>query len=141
MTPKHREAQARDLGQRAGKDVAVGSGAASIGLILGAMAAAIGGRVGQRLPYGITEIEEEDRTDSAVKPAAGINSEKLTLVSTTARRHATKSDNSKLTSQPRARKRKSQPREKSEAASKPMELKPTALEGASDNSTPGSSVG
>ena len=141
MTPEHREAQTRELGQRAAKNGGAGSGAASIGLILGAVAAAIGGRIGQRLPFGKTEIEEEDRTDLAVKPAASVNSEKLTLIPTTARRHATKSDNSKLSSQPRAKKRKSQPREKPEAASKSMELKPTALEGLSHSSPPASSVG
>src|SRR5438874_1844824 len=141
MMPENRETQARELGQRAAKNGAAGSGAASIGLILGAVAAAIGGKVGQRLPFGKTEVEEDDQTDSAAKATASINSEKLMLVSTTARRHATKRDNSKLSSEPRSKKRKSQLREKSAAASKSMELKPTALEGLSHGSPPPSSVG
>jgi hypothetical protein len=63
-TPEQREAQARELGQRAAKGGAAGTGAAAIGLILGAFAAAIGGKVGQRLPVGEADIEEEDRTES-----------------------------------------------------------------------------
>jgi hypothetical protein len=64
MTPEQREAQAREIGQRAAKGGAAGTGAAAIGLILGALAAAIGGKVGQRLPFAETKIEEENRTES-----------------------------------------------------------------------------
>jgi hypothetical protein len=64
MTPEQREAQARELGQRAAKGGAAGTGAAAIGLILGALAAAIGGKVGQRLPFSETEIEKEERTET-----------------------------------------------------------------------------
>jgi len=63
-TPEQREAQARDLGQRAAKGGAAGTGAAAVGLILGALAAAIGGKVGQRFPFAETEIQEEERTES-----------------------------------------------------------------------------
>jgi hypothetical protein len=63
-TPELREAQARELGQSAAKGGAARTGAAAVGLILGALAAAIGGRVGQRLPFGKADIEEEDRTES-----------------------------------------------------------------------------
>jgi hypothetical protein len=59
-TPEQREVQARELGQRATKGGAAGTGAAAVGLILGAVAAAIGGKVGQRLPFGHVEIEEEE---------------------------------------------------------------------------------
>jgi hypothetical protein len=62
MTPQQREAQARDLGQRAAKGGAAGTGAAAIALVPGALAAAIGGKVGQRLPFADTKIEEEERT-------------------------------------------------------------------------------
>jgi len=47
-TPEQRAAQAREVGQRAAKGGAAGTGAAAIGLILGAVAAALGGRAGQR---------------------------------------------------------------------------------------------
>src|SRR5437763_5645625 len=72
MTPEQRDAQARELGQRAAKGGAAGSGAAAIGLILGALAAAIGGKIGQRLPFAETEIEEHDGEDAVTKnwPAA-----------------------------------------------------------------------
>jgi len=63
-TPEQREAQARELGQRAAKGGAAGTGAAAIGLILGAIAAAIGGRVGQRFPFAETRVEEDDRTEA-----------------------------------------------------------------------------
>ncbi len=64
-SPEQREAQARELGQRAAKGGAAGTGAAAIGLILGALAAAIGGKIGQRMPFAETEIKEKDRTQSA----------------------------------------------------------------------------
>ena len=47
-TPEQKAAQAREVGQRAAKGGAAGTGAAAIGLILGAVAAALGGRAGQR---------------------------------------------------------------------------------------------
>jgi hypothetical protein len=46
--PRVREAQARDAGQKAAKGGAVGTGAAAFGMILGAIAAALGGKAGQR---------------------------------------------------------------------------------------------
>jgi hypothetical protein len=55
--------QTRELGQRAAKGGAAGTGAAAIGLMLGALAAAIGGKVGQRLPVGAADIEEQDREE------------------------------------------------------------------------------
>ena len=64
MTPEQRDAQARELEQRAAKGGAAGTGAAAVGLMLGALAAAVGGKVGQRVPFGRTDVEEDDRTDS-----------------------------------------------------------------------------
>jgi uncharacterized protein YneF (UPF0154 family) len=49
--PQTREAQARDAGQKAAKGGAVGTGAAALAMILGALAAAFGGKVGQREPF------------------------------------------------------------------------------------------
>lgn len=46
--PQVREAQARDAGEKAAKGGAIGSGAAALGMILGAIAAALGGKMGQR---------------------------------------------------------------------------------------------
>ena len=46
--PRMREAQARDAGQKAAKGGAVGTGTAAFGMILGAIAAALGGKMGQR---------------------------------------------------------------------------------------------
>ena len=48
--PQTREAQARDAGEKAVKGGAVGTGAAAIAMILGAVAAALGGRAGERHP-------------------------------------------------------------------------------------------
>jgi hypothetical protein len=48
--PQTREAQARDAGQKAVKGGAVGTGAAALAMILGAIAAAMGGRTGERNP-------------------------------------------------------------------------------------------
>jgi hypothetical protein len=50
MTPEERTAEARQVGERAAKGGAVGTGAAALGLILGALAAAFGGSAGQRYP-------------------------------------------------------------------------------------------
>ena len=68
-TPEQREAAARKLGQRAAKGGAAGTGAAALALILGALAAAVGGRVGHRVPLRDTEtvVEEEGRTGSTGK--------------------------------------------------------------------------
>ncbi len=59
--PQVREAQARDAAQKAAKGGAVGTGAAAFALILGAIAAALGGKVGQRelrhLAYESDEVE------------------------------------------------------------------------------------
>lgn len=46
--PATREAQARDAGQKAAKGGAVGTGAAALAMVLGALAAAFGGKVGER---------------------------------------------------------------------------------------------
>jgi hypothetical protein len=48
MTPEQRAAQASQVEERAAKGGAVGTGAAALGLILGALAAAFGGSTGQR---------------------------------------------------------------------------------------------
>jgi hypothetical protein len=48
--PQTRAAQARETGERAAKGGAIGSGGAALGLILGALAAAFGGKTGQRYP-------------------------------------------------------------------------------------------
>jgi hypothetical protein len=58
-TPEEKAAQAREVGERAAKGGAVGTGAAAVGLILGALAASFGGRTGQRVL--VREIEIEDR--------------------------------------------------------------------------------
>src|SRR4051794_32863442 len=46
--PQTRDAQARDAGQKAAKGGAVGTGAAAFAMILGAIAAAVGGKTGER---------------------------------------------------------------------------------------------
>jgi hypothetical protein len=48
--------RAREAGQRAAKGGAIGTGGAALGLILGALAAAFGGNVGQKLP--VREVSE-----------------------------------------------------------------------------------
>jgi hypothetical protein len=59
--PQGREAQARDAAEKAAKGGAVGTGAAAFGMLLGAIAAAFGGKVGQRdlrhLAYESDEVE------------------------------------------------------------------------------------
>jgi hypothetical protein len=64
-----REAQARDVGQKAAKGGAVGSGAAAFAMILGAIAAALGGRAGERaFRVGIFDRpSENDRTPDRVE--------------------------------------------------------------------------
>jgi hypothetical protein len=61
-TPEQRAAQAREVGQRAAKGGAAGSGAVAVGLILGAVVAALGGRAGQRLLVREVDVEERRRT-------------------------------------------------------------------------------
>jgi hypothetical protein len=61
-TPEQKAAEARQVGQRAVEGGAVGTGAAAIGLILGALAAAFGGRTGRRYPIGEGYVEQR-RTD------------------------------------------------------------------------------
>ena len=61
-TPEQKAAEARQVGQRAVEGGAVGTGAAALGLILGALAAAFGGRTGRRYPIGEGYVEQR-RTD------------------------------------------------------------------------------
>jgi hypothetical protein len=58
-TPEQKAADARQVGQRAVKGGAVGTGAAALGLISGALAAAFGGKTGGRYP--IREVHMDDR--------------------------------------------------------------------------------
>jgi hypothetical protein len=66
--PATREAQARDAGQKAAKGGAVGTGAAALAMILGALAASFGGKVGQREPfrdhYDADDARSAERTTS-----------------------------------------------------------------------------
>jgi hypothetical protein len=65
QAPQAREAQARDAGQKAAKGGAVGTGAAAFAMILGAIAAALGGRTGERnLRHDIYDVAAEERTVS-----------------------------------------------------------------------------
>jgi hypothetical protein len=57
-TPEQKNAEARQLAERAAKDGAVGTGAAALGLILGAVAAAFGGKTGERYPVREMHIDE-----------------------------------------------------------------------------------
>ena len=57
-TPGQKAAEARQVGQRAVEGGAVGTGAAALGLILGALAAAFGGRTGRRYPVGEGYVEQ-----------------------------------------------------------------------------------
>ena len=57
-TPEQKAAEARQVGQRAVEGGAVGTGAAALGLILGALAAAFGGRTGRRYPVGEGYVEQ-----------------------------------------------------------------------------------
>jgi hypothetical protein len=63
-TPDQKAAQAREVGERAAKGGAVGAGAAAVGLILGALAAAFGGRAGQRFLVREIDVAHERRTDA-----------------------------------------------------------------------------
>jgi hypothetical protein len=58
-TPEQKAAEARQVGQRAAKGGAVGTGAAALGLILGALAAAFGGKTGGRYP--VREVPMDER--------------------------------------------------------------------------------
>ena len=58
-TPEQKAAEARQVGQRAAKGGVVGTGAAALGLILGALAAAFGGKAGGRYP--IREAHADER--------------------------------------------------------------------------------
>ena len=57
-TPEQKAAEARKVGQRAVEGGAVGTGAAALGLILGALAAAFGGRTGRRYPVREVYVEQ-----------------------------------------------------------------------------------
>ena len=57
-TPEQKAAEARHVGQRAAKGGAVGTGAVALGLILGALAAAFGGKAGGRYP--VREVHADD---------------------------------------------------------------------------------
>lgn len=65
--PQTREAQARDVGQKAATGGAVGTGAAALAMILGAVAAAVGGRTGERVRRIESSSGDDDeyRTTSA----------------------------------------------------------------------------
>jgi hypothetical protein len=58
--PQLREAQVRDAGEKAAKGGAVGSGAAAFALILGAIAAALGGKMGQRDLTPVASYESDE---------------------------------------------------------------------------------
>jgi hypothetical protein len=62
--PATRDAQARDAGQKAAKSGAVGTGAAALAMILGAVAAGLGGRAGERPFRSDTRgtVAADDRT-------------------------------------------------------------------------------
>ena len=63
--PQTREAKARDAGEKAAKGGAVGTGAAAFAMILGAIAAALGGRTGERtLRHDVYDLPAEERSVS-----------------------------------------------------------------------------
>jgi hypothetical protein len=61
-TSEQKIAEARQVAERAAKGGAVGTGAAALGLILGALAAAFGGKTGERYP--VREVYVDDRRTS-----------------------------------------------------------------------------
>lgn len=63
--PATREAQARDAGEKAAKGGAVGTGLAAFGMILGAVAAAFGGRAGERGPRRDVVYDTDDRVTTS----------------------------------------------------------------------------
>ena len=75
--PQVREAQVRDAGQKVAKGGAVGTGAAAFGMILGALAAGLGGKIGQRTTqrdgYGYDTDDAESRRATGISAGAGIN--------------------------------------------------------------------
>lgn len=61
--PATRDAQARVAGQKAAKGGAVGTGVAAFGMILGAIAAALGGRAGERSPRrDVYDVDVNERS-------------------------------------------------------------------------------
>ena len=70
MGPQTREAQARDVGQKAAKGGAVGSGAAALAMILGAIAAAVGGKVGQHDPRRSSHSDDGDEIQTPARNGA-----------------------------------------------------------------------
>ena len=58
-TPEQKAAEARQVGQRAAKGGAVGTGAATLRSDLGALAAAFGGKTGGRYP--VREVHKDER--------------------------------------------------------------------------------
>lgn len=63
--PQTRDAKARDAGQKAAKGGAVGTGAAAFAMILGAIAAALGGRTGERtFRHNVYDVAPEERSVS-----------------------------------------------------------------------------
>ena len=65
--PQTRDAQVRQAGEKAAKGGAVGTGAAAFAMILGAIAAAVGGRTGERLPRVVTRrsvVDDDEQTAS-----------------------------------------------------------------------------
>jgi hypothetical protein len=57
-SPEQKAAEVREVGERAAKGGAVGTGAAAFGLILGALAAAFGGKTGARYPVREVYMDE-----------------------------------------------------------------------------------
>ena len=64
--PQTREAQAREVGQKAAKGGAAGTGAAAFAMILGALAAAFGGKTGERRPVRDVSDVDDRTTDRTV---------------------------------------------------------------------------
>ena len=64
-----RDAQARDAGEKAAKGGAVGTGAAAFAMILGAIAAAMGGKAGERAPRRevYDRVDESNRVSDRVE--------------------------------------------------------------------------
>ena len=60
--PATREAQAKQAGQKAATGGAVGTGGAAVAMILGAIAAAFGGKTGERYPVRDGYAVQENRT-------------------------------------------------------------------------------
>ena len=70
--PQTRDAQARDVGQKSATGGAVGTGAAALAMILGAIAAAFGGRTGERVrPIGVSSAVDVNDDDDRVPATPG----------------------------------------------------------------------